>query len=50
MKGRLAVRRRRLIIACRGDRQQVRAIETMLGEQEQARRYRKKQLKRWRVA
>jgi hypothetical protein len=50
MRGRLAVRRRRLIIACRGDRQQVRAIEAMLGEQEQARRHRKRQLKRWQAA
>jgi hypothetical protein len=50
MKGRQAVRRRRLIIACRGDRQQVRAIEGMLVDQAKARRHRKHQLKRWRAA
>jgi hypothetical protein len=50
MRGRLAVRRRRLIIACRGDRWQVRAIEEMLLTQERARRGRQKKLKRWRVA
>jgi hypothetical protein len=50
MKGRLAVRRRNLIIACRGDRQQVRAVETMLAAGAKARRHRKRQLKRWRAA
>jgi hypothetical protein len=50
MRGRLAVRRRRLLVACKGDRDQVRAIEGMLGAQEQARRHRKRQLKRWRAA
>jgi hypothetical protein len=50
MRGRLAVRRRNLIIACRGDRQQVRAVEQMLLTQERARRERQQKLKRWRLA
>lgn len=47
MRGRQAARRRRLLIACTGNRDTVRAVEKMLEEGRRARRERERSLRRW---
>ena len=47
MRGRQAVRRRRLLIASGLNRDQVRSVEDILDEANRARRHRRRQLQEW---